>query len=301
MARTTDFLSQTRGKLDEMFQTRQTDHGTFLVRNPKRRSTRRSEKQANMRCQMANAGANFRLFQGMLTEAFEGKNPGQNDYNIFVAVNYGKSPVFITKQESAARGCVLGNYQYSRGSLNPIGLGLDAGVLVTNLNLGSLVINANTTVAEFSQALMANNEDWEEDDQLTYFVATQWIDTEGVPRATMNSYRMTLSTINQTKLWNEVLAKGFATVSVVGQGNVLGMSEALNNASASYIHSRNLSDGSTQVSTQRMVTVSDILARYQGEEAMLASAASYGGITPKEVYLNPMNTLSDMRFARAKQ
>jgi hypothetical protein len=37
MARATDFLSQTSGKLDEMFQTRQTDHGTILARNPKRR------------------------------------------------------------------------------------------------------------------------------------------------------------------------------------------------------------------------------------------------------------------------
>jgi hypothetical protein len=43
MARATDFLSQTSGKQDEMFQTRQTDHGTILARNPKRRGiTRRS-------------------------------------------------------------------------------------------------------------------------------------------------------------------------------------------------------------------------------------------------------------------
>ena len=39
MARATDFLSQTSGKLDEMFQTRQTDHGTILARNPKRRGS----------------------------------------------------------------------------------------------------------------------------------------------------------------------------------------------------------------------------------------------------------------------
>ena len=77
-------------------------------------------------------------------------------------------------------------------------------------------------------------------------------------------------------------------------GYVLGMSVALDNSGASWIHSRNKSDGSTQVSTQRMKVVSDILADYQGYEAMIASAQSYGGITTKSAYLNPGATLGDL-------
>ena len=304
MARATDFLGQTSGKLDEMFQTRQTDHGTFLARNPKRKSiTRRSEKQANTRCQLANVSANYQLFRCKKMQSFEGKEPGQNDFNIFVQVNYDRNPVFITKQDRKCGGCVLGNYQYSLGSLNPIAINLNAGgVLVTNIGLGSLAINANTTVAEFAAAVLANNKDWQEGDQLTFFYAEQMVDSEGVPRASMDPYRMVMSTSDQTKLWTVVSALGFTSVNSAQAGSyVLGMSIALQNAGASWIHSRNDGDGEKQVSTQRMKVVSDILATYQGEAAFLASAKSYGGINTKEDYLDPVNTMADLGLANENQ
>ena len=295
MARTTDFLSQTSGKLDEMFQTRQTDHGTILARNPKRRNTRRSKDQANVRCQLANASANYQLFHCKKMQTFEGKEAGQNDFNIFVQVNYNRNPVFITKQDKRCGACVLGNYQYSMGSLNPIAITLnDGGVLVTNIGLGSLVINANTTVAEFSAAVLANNKDWQAGDQLSYFYAEQYVDSEGVPRATMDPYRVVLNPDDQTKLWAVVSAIGFSTVN-----GTLGMSLVLNNAGASWIHSRNDGDGEKQVSTQRMKVVSDILANYQSDAAFEASAKSYGGINSKDDYLDPECTLADLNSATA--
>lgn len=301
MARATDFLSQTSGKLDEMFQTRQTDHGTILARNPKRRGmTRRSEKQANTRCQLANVSANYQLFRCKKMQSFEGKEAGQNDFNIFVQVNYDRNPVFITKQDRKCGGCVLGNYQYSLGSLNPIAISLNAGgVLVTNIGLGSLVIDANTTVGEFSAAVLANNKDWQADDQLTFFYAEQMVDSEGVPRASMDPYRMVMNTTDQTKLWNVVSALGFSSVAAAGTGYVLGMGIALSNAGGSWIHSRNDGDGEKQVSTQRMKVVSDILASYQGEAAFLASAKSYGGINTREDFLDPVSTMADLGVASA--
>lgn len=301
MARATDFLSQTSGKLDEMFQTRQTDHGTILARNPKRRGmTRRSEKQANTRCQLANVSANYQLFRCKKMQSFEGKEAGQNDFNIFVQVNYDRNPVFITKQDRKCGGCVLGNYQYSLGSLNPIAISLNAGgVLVTNIGLGSLVIDANTTVGEFSAAVLANNKDWQADDQLTFFYAEQMVDSEGVPRASMDPYRMVMNTTDQTKLWNVVSSLGFSSVAAAGTGYVLGMGIALSNAGGSWIHSRNDGDGEKQVSTQRMKVVSDILASYQGEAAFLASAKSYGGINTREDFLDPVSTMADLGVASA--
>ena len=301
MSRTTGFLSQTSGKLDDNFQTRQTDHGTFMARNPKRRGiTRRSEKQANTRCQLANVSANYQLFRCKKMQSFEGKEAGQNDFNIFVQVNYDRNPVFITKQDRKCGGCVLGNYQYSLGSLNPIAISLNAGgVLVTNIGLGSLVIDANTTVGEFSAAVLANNKDWQADDQLTFFYAEQMVDSEGVPRASMDPYRMVMSTTDQTKLWNVVSALGFSSVAAAGTGYVLGMGIALSNAGGSWIHSRNDGDGEKQVSTQRMKVVSDILASYQGEAAFLASAKSYGGINTREDFLDPVSTMADLGVASA--
>ena len=201
------------------------------------------------RCQLANVSANYQLFRCKKMQSFEGKEAGQNDFNIFVQVNYDRNPVFITKHDRKCGGCVLGNYQYSLGSLNPIAISLNAGgVLVTNIGLGSLVIDANTTVGEFSAAVLANNKDWQADDQLTFLYAEQMVDSEGVPRASMDPYRMVMSTTDQTKLWNVVSALGFSSVAAAGTGYVLGMGIALSNAGGSWIHSRN--DGEKQVSTQ---------------------------------------------------
>ena len=87
--------------------------------------------------------AAYTLYNGKLKEAFEGKNAGVSDFNAFIQVNYGKNPVFITKQESQSGGCVLGNYQYSRGSLPAIGTALQGGRLVSGLKLGGLQIGAD--------------------------------------------------------------------------------------------------------------------------------------------------------------
>ena len=300
MAKTRDFLSNVSGKLNDDYQVRETDHGSFLAHNPRKRGVRRSKGQANVRCQLANATANYQLFRCKKMQAFEGKEPGQNDFNIFVQVNYNRNPVFITKQDRRCGGCVLGNYQYSLGSLNPIGINLNAGgVLVTSIGLGSLVIDANTTVAEFAAAVLANNKDWQEGDQLTFFYAEQMVDSEGVPRASMDPYRMVMSLSDQTKLWNVVSPLGFTSVSDGGTTYVLGMSIALHNAGGSWIHSRNDGDGEKQVSTQRMKVVSDILANYQSEAAFEASAKSYGGINSKDDYLDPVCTLADLNSVTA--
>ena len=289
MAKTKDFLNNVSGKLNDDYQVRETDHGNFLARNPRYRGVRRSPKQANTRCQLGNMTANYQLFKCKKMQSFEGKEAGQNDFNIFMQVNYDRNPVFLTKQDRKCGGCVLGNYQYSLGSLNPIAYNLnDGGVLVTNLALGGLAIDADTTVAQLAQAIISNNKDWQDQDQLSFFYAEQLVDTEGVPRATMDPYRVVLSLQDNTKLWTLVTALGFSTVN-----GCLGMGTALSNAGASWIHSRNAGDGEKSVSTQRMFVVSDILATYQSEAAFLLSAKSYGGINTKDDYLDPECTKAE--------
>lgn len=290
MAKTTDFLSNTRGKINDDYYTRQTETGTVL-NHRKHRRVRRSEQQAAGRGQMPNAGAMFRLFTAQkLYNSFENKAAGINDYNAFVQVNYNQTVVYIPKAVSQAAGCVLANYQYSRGSLPPIRLILSAAdVLSTNLNLGSLVIDADTTVAQFSQAVIQNNIDWKAGDQLTFFFAEQWVDSEGVPRATLKAQRMVMSLTSQTKLWSLVSALGFSSVN-----GYLGMNTALSETGASWIHSRDRQGDTTQVSNQRLMVVSTLLAQYQGDEAMLATAKSYGGINTREMFLSPQSTMAEL-------
>ncbi len=284
MAKTTDFLSQTSGKLTEQFTTRQTAFGTILARTPKKSNKpRRSEKQANMRCQMANMSANFKLFHGKLKQAWEGKEVGLSEFNKFVQSNYDNEPVYITKQMRIAGACVLAKSVISDGSLPSIGVSLtSSGVLKTDINLGSLNIGAGTTVADLSIAIINNNNDWEHGDQLTLFLGNQWVDSRGIPRASIVTEKVIMDTTNETPLLEEVSTTGFATVD--GQ---LGMSIVLQNAGAAYVHSREKGNKNITVSSQQMYVVSDILDDYQGYAAMKASADSYGGITIENAYLNP--------------
>ncbi len=291
MAKTTDFLSQTSGKLNDQFTTRQTAFGTILARTPRKLANpRRSEKQANMRCQMANMSANFKLYQGKLKMAWENKKTGLTEFNCFVASNYDKDPVYITKSMRVAGACVLAESYISCGSLSPIDLSLtDGGVLVSDLKLGTLQIGAGTTVADLTIAILQNNQEWEDGDQLTWFYGVQRVDSAGTPRASLTAEKVILDTTNETKLWDVVSERGFSSVT-----GCLGMNQVLQNAGGVWVHSREKDSGSIKVSSQQMKVVSDVLAQYQTYAAMKASADSYGGINGQVAYLNPGSSLADV-------
>ena len=289
MAKTTDFLSQTSGKLTDQFVTRQTAHGTILARAPRKTANaRRSERQANMRCQLANMSANFKLYQGKLKLAWEGKKAGLSEYNCFVASNYDKNPVYITKSMRVAGACVLAESYISSGSLVPIDSVVNgSGFMVSDLKLGGLVIDAQTTVADLTMAILQNNAEWEDGDQLTWFYGVQRVDSAGTPRASLTAEKVVLDTTNENALWSVVSAVGFSSVAGAGGGYVLGMGQALVNAGGVWVHSREKDSGSIKVSSQQMTVVSDVLAQYQTYAAMKASADSYGGINVSVAYLKP--------------
>ena len=236
--------------------------------------------------------ANYRLYAGKLMQAFEGKGTGVSDFNQYLGVNF-SNPVFITKGMRVAGCCVLADYTFTVGSLQPIGMALNgSGVLVSDLALGSLVIDEHTTVSDLSLALIAQNEAWEEGDQLTFFYGSQYMDAQGMPRATMVAKKVILSVDDETGLWEAVGSEGFTSIASAGSGTVLGMSVALENSGAAWVHSRDKVSGDTLVSTQQLVVVSDILASYRTYAAMKASADSYDGINSKRVYLNPTSEAS---------
>lgn len=282
---------------------RNTKKGTVVAQAPRKASTpRRSEKQMYLRCQLGNVAANYRLYEGKLAQAFEDKTAAQSEFNLMVQVNYGVAPIFITKQERLNGACVVGPYQFCRGTLKSIGMEFTsagsaqaAGVLVTDISLGNLVIGAQTTVAEFSAAVMANNTGWEDTtDQLTFFYARQYTDpVSGCPRATMDSWKVVMDISDETPLLSRVSGVGFASVAVAGgSGYVLGMSRALEYAGAAWVRSREKDGGAIKVGSQRLMVVNALLDYYQSAQAMTASANSYGGVNTKAAYLNPSSSLS---------
>lgn len=271
----------------------QTKYGTVVYANRRQAKVpRRSEKQMLIRMQWGNLAAVYRQFHATLKKAYEDAT-NMSVYNAFVQANMKMVEVYITKQMRLNGGSVLAPYQISRGTLDSIYFERNAANrLVTDISLGSLGIDAQTSVADFSRAVMASNPDWLKGDQLTFFYGRQTIDpVTGVPRAKISGWKVRLDPTDQQKLWDVVDPLGFSGLPLTADGlpgqYVLGMSAVISDGAAAWIHSREDETGQLRLSTQYMYVDSTVLASYQGDAAFEASADSYGGINTKAVYLQP--------------
>ena len=246
------------------------------------KTAQRTEDQAAVRMLFSNMGAIYSQLKHILASAFEGIGK-MRAYNAFVQANCKLCRVYITKDVRLNGGCVLAPYLVSRGKLTSILYTRNrSDLLVTDINLGGLVIDDNTTVAELSAALISCNDDWEEGDQLSFVHGVQTHDpVTGVPRARMNGSKVVLSLTDDTPLMLLVNAIGFSTV-----GGCLGMSQPITDSAAAWIHSRD-KDGDVTVSTQYLFVDPAVYASYQGQEAFDASVSSYGGTHKGAAFLSP--------------
>lgn len=245
----------------------------------------RTENQAAMRMLFSNMGAIYSQLKPYLANAFEG-NGKMNAYNAFIQANSKLCKVYITKDIRLNGGCVLAPYLVSRGMLTSILYTKNRGdMLVTDISLGGLVIDDNTTVAELSAAVISCNDNWEEGDQLSFIHGVQTHDpVTGVPRAKMNGSKVVLNLTDDTPLMVMVNAIGFSTV-----GGFLGMSQPITESAAAWIHSRD-KDGDVTVSTQHLFVDPAVYTSYQGQDALNASINSYGGTSKGSAFLSPKST-----------
>ena len=272
------------GKVGQ-FLYRQTKTGTVISELPvKPVVPLRTQRQMNIRAQWANLGAIYKQFDSMLRRGFENLPAGMNVYNAFIQANLGVVKVYITRLMRLNGGAILAPYQITRGSLPSIGMTKNSSdILVSSIALGSLTINANTSVGQFSQAVIDNNDSFLEGDQLTFFHGRQSVDSvTRTPRATIKGYKVVLNTADDTKLWDVVDKIGFSVAD-----SCLATSETITNGAAAWVHSREDIDNNPKVSTQIFYVENAALATYQGRTAITASINSYGGINSAAVYLQP--------------
>ena len=272
------------GKVGQLLY-RQTRTGTVISELPvKPAIPRRSARQMDRRTQWGNLAAIYKQFDSMLRRGYENLPPQMSVFNAFIQANIDVVKVYITKTIRLNGGAILAPYQITRGSLPSISMAKNASnILVSGIRLGTLAIDANTTVGQFSQAVIDNNDAFDEGDQLTFFHGIQSIDTvTRTPRATIRGYKVVLSTAEDTKLWDVVDRIGFSVTD-----NCLATSQQITNGAAVWVHSRETADGALKVSTQLFFVENSALATYQGRTAFTAAANSYGGINSAAVYLQP--------------
>ena len=238
------------------------------------RNTSKSFAQMVRRVQWANLVNLFRSFEGTLHPSFESRPRTWSDFNAFISANIGQYGVYLTASEAAQGGCLVAPYQVTRGSLPSVGMGTTpAGVITSDIKLGSLVINDETTLAAFSAAVKANNSGWQYGDQLSAFVAVQKVNTVSqVPYVEVRAFEITLAEDDET-LVVDLIGNDPTCFAVTDQKLCLNASI---NGGTCYVHSRKEGQ-KTRVSTQRFTVTNDLLDQYTTATKRSAAIVSYGG------------------------
>ena len=301
MAKVTGQSSDLSGKVGNLTYA-QTKYGTVVYPSKRKaKIPRRSEKQMYIRTQWANLAAVYRQFNKTLKKAFEGLGDTMSVYNAFIQANTNVVKVYVPKSVRLNGGSVLAPYIITRGTLPSVVTTVNgSGVMVTDINLGNLVIGAQTTVQQLAAAVVSYNSDYQAGDQITFFYGQQTVDqVTGVPRAKITGYKVMLDLTDTTPLWDIVSELGFTSVggSGSGAGMRLGMSQGITDGACAWIHSREDASGNLNVSTQYLYVDSTVLSTYQGDNAFASSADSYGGINTEAVYLQPTDLTNQILAA----
>lgn len=254
-------------------------------------SARRSQSQQSRRVLWANLVNFYKVSSSWMPKAFESKKRNQSDYNKFMSVNIGTAAVALTKAEAAAGACIAAGYIVSQGSLPSIEVTATASAWYTNLKLGSLTIAANTTVQQFSQALVDNNGHCRMGQQLSFVSYQQSVDALGTPRLICRCYEVTLSEDNTDPLRDYLPEFCSQTVA-----NNLGTSSDISVGGFAYILSEQANNG-LLVSTQQLVqNNSALISQYTSEAQRKKAIASYG--VDSEVILSPVSTVAQTAEAQ---
>ena len=233
----------------------------------------RTEPQQRHRTKWANVVQMYKGIRPLLNYGFESRPTNLSDYNMFVKVNMQQIPVYLTKQQVAGGACVAAPYQITQGSLPAIvvtGTGQNG---VSDIRLGGESITNNTTVAQFSQAVVQNNADYKYGDQISFFLIKQKVNAEtGIPYCQSSAAKVVLDAANTEKLVDEVGGShGFASID-----GKLGHSGNDGDCVYCWVHSRKSANGKTLVSSQTLLAANSILASYQGDDAYTLASSSYG-------------------------
>lgn len=237
---------------------------------------RRSYEQIAHRTLMSNVSLTGKvLTSASFKFAFEDKNVGQTDYNMFTkyAMHY-PNPVYITKQMREMKLCVPTEYEVSRGSLKSIQCTYDATEHAFVTNLIASAVTDSTIVGDFTIDFLTQNKSlrWQFDDKIVYVMLTGTLGDDGFVRFEVSGASLLLGAGDTARLSSVLPA-----MKVVG-GKVA--FDATTYSCIAVIHVRH-NDG-VLVSSQKLV-LSDALktyaSAYQTVAAREAAMRSIGGWT----------------------
>ena len=223
----------------------------------------------------------WQKFNGDDRPSFEDRKPLQSDYNLFCSVNNKLERVFLTKQMAEANACVATHAVISSGSLPTIEQkrpSEDSDLYVSDISVGSMRIDASTTIAQLSAAIINNNAPgrFVETDVIACFLARQSIDAlTSFPMVEIKFSHLYLDP-NDTTPISETLTEGVG-FQVNSDGFLTFTAPAL--TLGSYVQTRADQENRTRVkvSSQNFLGDNPMIQQFGTEQAFLNAAHSYGG------------------------
>lgn len=242
------------------------------VKNPK------TPAQMGQRVKWANLVAFYRANSGWMPKAFENKKATQSDYNKFMSLNAANSRIYLTKEQARQGACVVDSYRVSDGTLQPVDVFPTGANWVTNLYLTGLdKLDATTTVAAFSTALLASNAGLRSGDQLSFIRVTQLFNnTTSIPYIQVRAYEML---INEQ---GTGLLKDFLPIELIGLGEEQETPALMvknNNKQGGFaIVVSRTQGGRVLVSPSQItqVNMTTVINQYSSSAALQAAIDSYG-------------------------
>ena len=252
---------------------KQVNGQTVVSEKPSTVRNSRTPSQQRQRTKWGNVVQMYKGICPLINYGFESKPVGCSDYNMFMKINMKLTDIYLTREEVAGGGCIAAPYQLTQGSLPAIVVTGSADNARTDIKLGSLKIDASTTVKVFSAAVVTNNPDYDYGDQISFFDVLQRVNAvTQIPYCQFLATNVVLDKTSEVKLLDLVSKYGFATVD-----GYLGHIEGEGNGVYAWVHSRKDS-GKTLVSTQMFVdNNAEMIAEYSGDQAYRRSVKTYGG------------------------
>lgn len=188
--------------------------------------------------------------------AFETKTGSQTDYNKFMQLNMMSARVPMMKFEASTDTCIVDALTISQGSLAATNIertGSDEWTF--NLSLGSAALPANPTVGDLANAIINNNDGWQNGDNLAVicFFNRFWVGD--VPRCETEYFEFTLRTNDTTPLANNRLFS--EDLLVIDEGSLVVGPYIVGSGPAGIagIHTRR--DPQLKVSSQRIIMLDE--------------------------------------------
>ena len=244
----------------------------------------RSDAQQNRRVRWSNLVNFYKLSKKWMKKAYESKEGKQSDYNKFMQLNVNSARVALTKTQAVQGACIIDAFQVTQGTLTPIEITKVGTQYKTSLSLGSLNIDDNTTIGDFTAALVNNNPSVLDGMQLSVVSYQQSVDSQGIARAICTFYEVTLNAESTDKIRDFLPA--FCSQSLQGY---LATNDNISLGGFTYILSNQV-NGKILVSSQVLTVNNTALISQYSSATQFANAVDSYGVT-NEVVLSP-NTIN---------